>query len=308
VAAILNQGDLAGLRQAMPELAGKIPIPCAGSSTSWAQAYLYVSSKMGGRGVAMGSDINGAACLPGPRFGTSAAFGAHPDRLRIHQRRAEIDSQTNGVAYSTPIRDYRWHRFEHSGAGAYDETERNIWQAIAQYEAGFNPSVQPHAHSDFPETNLKELFDAAHMFFDHDWIDHVTTGFFVADSPEMPTLEQIKAWPNEQEAAFYARRGITNEAFDNLDKHMQELVTKIKEIWGQWQQMKGNNPPLLRSTAGERRDFDINLDGMAHYGMLPDMLQDICNAGLTPQDLAPLFRSAYDYVVMWEKIDSKAGH
>ncbi|HEY3341896.1 MAG TPA: membrane dipeptidase, partial [Anaerolineae bacterium] len=56
IAPILNQGDMAGLRQADPELAGKVPNPSAGSSTSWAQAYLYAVAKMGGRGVAMGSD------------------------------------------------------------------------------------------------------------------------------------------------------------------------------------------------------------------------------------------------------------
>ena len=31
------------------------------------------------------------------------------------------------------------------------------------------------------------------------------------------------------------------------------------------------------------RDFDYNLDGLAHYGMLPDMLQDLKNVGL-PHD------------------------
>ena len=63
---------------------------------------------------------------------------------------------------------------------------------------------------------------------------------------------------------------------------------------------------LTRSTAGERRDFDINIDGMAHYGMLPDLLQDLGNIGLSVDDLAPLFRSAYDYVQMWEKCEQRA--
>ena len=31
------------------------------------------------------------------------------------------------------------------------------------------------------------------------------------------------------------------------------------------------------------RDFDYNLDGLSHYGMLPDMLQDLKNVGL-PDD------------------------
>jgi hypothetical protein len=80
----------------------------------------------------------------------------------------------------------------------------------------------------------------------------------------------------------------------------------MQAIWGKWQQMSGDNRPLTRSMAGPRRDFDINLDGMAHYGMLPDFLQDLRNIGLTAEDLAPLFRSAYDYVQMWDRCERTA--
>jgi len=45
---------------------------------------------------------------------------------------------------------------------------------------------------------------------------------------------------------------------------------------------------------------------MAHYGMLPDFLQDLRNIGLTAEDLAPLFRSAYDYVQMWDHCERRA--
>ena len=92
----------------------------------------------------------------------------------------------------------------------------------------------------------------------------------------------------------------------NLDERTQALMEKIKSCWAKWQEMSGDNRPLTRSTAGERRDFDINIDGMAHYGMLPDFLQDLRNVGLSADDLAPLFRSAYDYVQMWEKCEGQA--
>jgi len=91
-----------------------------------------------------------------------------------------------------------------------------------------------------------------------------------------------------------------------LDKHTQELMEEIRAMWNQWQQMNGDNRPLKRSTAGPRRDFDINIDGMAHYGMLPDFLQDLRNCGLSAKELAPLFRSAYDYVEMWDKCTQRA--
>jgi hypothetical protein len=65
--------------------------------------------------------------------------------------------------------------------------------------------------------------------------------------------------------------------------------------------MDGPNEPLRRCTAGPRHDYDFNLDGLAHYGLLPDFLQDLKNLGPTAEDLAPLFRSAGDYVDLWER-------
>jgi hypothetical protein len=100
-------------------------------------------------------------------------------------------------------------------------------------------------------------------------------------------------------AGYFYRKG-TEMVDDSPDKKERKLIEKIKPIWEAWEKMNGNNIPLQRSFAGEMRDFDINLDGMAHYGMLPDLLQDMCNSGLTAEDLAPLFRSANDYVEMWE--------
>ncbi len=306
VSAILNQGDIAGLRQAMPELAGKIKTPCAGSSTAWAEAYLYALAKTGGKGVAIGSDINGAAGLPGPRFGTFAAYGARHDQCREPNRRAEIDSQSNGVAYREPIRDYRWHRFEPSGSSGYEEETCDIWHAIAQYAAGFNPSIQKHPKNDFPELNIQQLFEAADLYLDQDWIDNITMGFWMADQEVPPDADQIADWHREQRAAYYARKGSVMNAEIDLDERTQALMEKIRASWEKWQQMSGDNRPLTRSTAGERRDFDINIDGMAHYGLLPDFLQDLRNVGLTAEDLAPLFRSAYDYVQMWEKCEQQA--
>jgi len=84
VAPIINQGDIAGCGETAEQEA-KVPEPCAGSSTSWAQAYLYAVAKNGGRGVAVGTDINGAASpCPGRvsapllRMGPITTNTAHP--------------------------------------------------------------------------------------------------------------------------------------------------------------------------------------------------------------------------------------
>lgn len=68
--------------------------------------------------------------------------------------------------------------------------------------------------------------------------------------------------------------------------------------------MDGSNAPLLRHKFGER-DFDVNIDGVAHHGMLPDFLQDVANSHPNPAQVAmyfdPLFSSAEDCIQMWEK-------
>jgi microsomal dipeptidase-like Zn-dependent dipeptidase len=298
VAPIINQGDIAGLRRTMPELTAKVPEPNAGSSTSWAQAYLYAVAKMGGRGVGIGSDINGAAGLPCPRFGPFAAYGVLGDEIRIKNRMGEIERQKNGVAYRQPLRDYRWYRFESSLQGGYSDEEEDIWQAVAQYVAGYNPWIHRHPENDFPEASVKQMLERMNALHDQPFVDDVCKGFWAADLRIDVDHEQVEDWPIPQRAAYYARRGMVELGQDEHSKVL-DLIGKIRVIWDKWQEMSGDNVPLERCTAGARRDYDINLDGMAHYGLLPDFLQDVRNIGLSQQDLAPLFRSANDYVEMW---------
>jgi len=264
-------------------------------------------AKTGGRGVAIGTDINGAAALPAPRFGVFAGYGTHNDVRRTNDRRAEIDRQSNGVAYDKPIRDARWYRFEpgDSGKGGYDEQEADIWQAIAQYEAGFDPATQSHHPSDYPTGSVSQWLKALEVRHLQEWTDNLTEGFWEARKDTAPAGAELARWPAEKRAAYLALKDLP-EPGSHPNAEVLKLVPKIKAIWHKWQEMEGNNRPLARDTAGERRDFDINLDGMAHYGMLPDFLQDLRNSGLSAEDLVPLFRSANDYVEMWETIDRRA--
>ena len=293
VAPILVQGDLAGPERVIPELAGRLPPRCTGSSTAWAEAYLYALAKMGGRGVAIGSDVNGAACLPGPRFGTQAAYYVHGDQLREPQRRAEIDCQANGVRYAAPMRDYRRFRFEDSGPGAYDEDERCIWQAVAQYKAGFNPSIQAHLPDDVP----------AGAGAQQERVDNFTKGLWAAiEEHGSPRSGQPSGWPVEQWAAYRGFQQVRDHPAELSEQPWtRELIEKVAGIAARWQAMEGPNAPLNRCRAGPRHDYDFNLDGMAHYGLLPDFLQDLKNLGLSAEDLTPLFHSAGEYVDLWER-------
>jgi hypothetical protein len=67
---------------------------------------------------------------------------------------------------------------------------------------------------------------------------------------------------------------------------------------------------IVQSTAGSRL-FDLNSDGWAHYGMMPDFLQGALNASISddPKGIGlepiggfqPVFRSAEDFIESWEK-------
>ncbi len=61
-----------------------------------------------------------------------------------------------------------------------------------------------------------------------------------------------------------------------------------------------DHPPLEADATGGRR-FDLNRDGLAHYGMMPDFLQDLRAVGVTPEQLGVMFRSAEDYIRLWER-------
>jgi microsomal dipeptidase-like Zn-dependent dipeptidase len=58
--------------------------------------------------------------------------------------------------------------------------------------------------------------------------------------------------------------------------------------------------PLVLGKTGNRV-WNINNDGVAHYGMLPDFFQDLTNVGVLPSDLSPLFGSSEALAQTWEK-------
>lgn len=291
VAPIANVGDVRNVGDVIPALKGKIRDDSAGSSKTWAQTYLYAITKMGGRGVAIGTDTNGFAKFNSPRFGLNASYfldyniagmGVDPERRSL--RKVQAETQENGVCYDTPIMDVRHYRFEGVLEGdVYDDVDRDIWQAIALYKAGRNPWTEPQ----IPDITDRVAQFAKGFFATHDGqLAH--PGLLTGDAP----------W--QQRAAFLVKSGQMPGDPLRDPPQVHQLHPKVLAIWQKWQAMEGANPPLKRSIAGQR-DFDINLDGVAHYGMLPDLIQDLKNSGLTDEDLLPFFRSAEDYIQMWEK-------
>jgi microsomal dipeptidase-like Zn-dependent dipeptidase len=50
-----------------------------------------------------------------------------------------------------------------------------------------------------------------------------------------------------------------------------------------------------------KKVFNFNGDGLAHVGLLPDLVADLKQVGLSDTDLDPLFKSAEGYIKVWEK-------
>ena len=71
-------------------------------------------------------------------------------------------------------------------------------------------------------------------------------------------------------------------------------------VWDHFHRAFGPNMPLTRCQTGYKQ-WDINYEGVAHYGMIPDFLQDLHNVGMQPQDLSVLFRSANAFADMWTR-------
>ena len=89
VATIFHQGGRSDVKTFTRDGNAPVPFDCGGSSQAFAQMYLYAVQQMQGRAVAFGSDFNGLAGMPAPRFGSEACHGDHPSGY----------SPTNRVTY-----------------------------------------------------------------------------------------------------------------------------------------------------------------------------------------------------------------
>ena len=75
VAPIVAQGKLGEIATWTRPDGSSVPHVCGGSTNSFAQAYLYAVQRMDGGQVAIGTDFNGFAGLPGPTSGPEACPG-----------------------------------------------------------------------------------------------------------------------------------------------------------------------------------------------------------------------------------------
>jgi len=294
-----------------------VPNDCDGSSKTWAQAYQYAVEQMGGHGVALSTD----RITMYPRFGPNAAFALGTESFsmprRDERRFTQVELQHNGVRYDVPISEWAASRFKVAGStGAWQKTPvrdsstsepttweshpveiGDAWMALAALAAGRNP-----------RTMRNHGIDGGPRVIDYAW------GFGADREEDLESDGGIHATTtlDSRFAAFCVKRGILPSAIRRYPNApgIWEQYWWVKRAWDQWGRMNGTNDPLRRHVFGNR-DFDVNLDGVAHYGLLPDFLQDVANSHTRPAEVGaffdPLFRSAEDYIQMWEKARQAAG-
>jgi hypothetical protein len=85
---------------------------------------------------------------------------------------------------------------------------------------------------------------------------------------------------------------------DSKDKWLRYYQNN--DVWSDYQKIFGGNTPMIRCST-DQKEWDINFEGVAHYGLLPDFIQDLANVGLETEDRNVLFRSAEDFAQMWTK-------
>lgn len=298
-----------------------IPNDCAGTAKTFGQYYLYGVEAMHGRNVAFGTDINGLVESPGPRFGPMSGFGLGEDPK--HNRGEQVWAQDNGVAY-TPVHGRPVNTAVFQGPAV----DPGVNWTYPRTELGYAYNIEQ-----------GDMFPAIRIFYHlRQKVQDGPTDPNAGEAAIRPTIVemvQAGAYANPSRVLLFALgmlRGIhdwpvTGDIFDGNVELMQTIgkavydsqlagkgplpqyvkTTALKDrftravtVWHHYHRIFGDNTPLKRCRTGYK-EWDINFEGVAHYGMVPDFLQDLSNVGLNSDDMSVLFKSAEHFAQMWTK-------
>lgn len=294
---------------------------CAGTSKSVSQTYLRALEELNGQGVALGTDINGLIAGPGPRFGPNSAF-AREGGWNLDK---SIRNQHNGVLYEPmhgrpivgpvfnghgvdPSQDYGWGRDEFLDNGnlhygyTYSMEQRDLFPSIRIFYH-FKEQVQKGMPETLVRIELAKIESALGNNYANARGDNTAPRI---RGVAFGLLSGIKKWSIDNEADGTANGRLLydyvfhNDYPKNLDPAGEERFSSYLGVWADYHEVFGKNTPLKRAKTGPK-DWDINFDGVAHYGLLPDLFQDMKNVGMEAEDLDPLFHSADAFADMWTR-------
>lgn len=310
-------------------VSGRVRNDADGSSKTWAQMFLHAAEQTGGHGIALATDRAGTEQI-GPRFGpyadwplsqeaeSNAKTGvrwlkqetqAHPNTVN-DPRGGLIDK---GVRYDHPIGSFHPWLYEFGDIPVFDE---DVWKALAFITA--YPSVNPlspgydalPASATVPPNRPQKAPLSSEPRHDQR-IESFVRGWYAPSEAAVnhPGFANLSDRPWE-EVSFYLLRHnlrptqLTTYSSGDLGE-IWRVYTAAKRVFDLWAAKDGDNAPLRRLITGTRH-WDFNLDGLAHYGLIPDFLQDLRNVGINAPQMDALFSSAEDYIRMWEKAEIAA--
>jgi microsomal dipeptidase-like Zn-dependent dipeptidase len=294
-------------------------------------------------GIALGTDANGFVSMLGPRFGPLACTASFSDEVRGGATVvAQANARRNGVRYANNLNNgvRYWDKERFGGASTLEvlppypdgfwkfmgdllsggwhdlrpattkiiEDHRAIWTGLARFYAGAAPS----SHWGCATDGRGVERDA----YRYAW------GFWLAaNNQPRPTCDcgGLRDPFSSQGCTGGDTNADSKSSWDVYHHRPQSewwdpgsgRTARVQRIYEKWRDMVGKNEPLEKSVVKDgkgkvTRDFDYNLDGLAHYGMLPDMLQDAKNLGLSKHELATLFSGVDAYVSMWKRIEARS--
>ena len=192
-------------------------------------------------------------------------------------------------------------------AYAYSQEQRDFFSAIRIFYY-LKPNVDAGWTQQQVENELQKIHDVISDGYDKDRVRDLALGL----------LKGVKTWPTginpAEELGYYVyREEVLHEIIPQWIKDTIEIpppvptlanpyerLMSLRGVWYDYHHIFGNNPPMKRCKTGPK-DWDINFEGVAHYGMIPDLIQDMVNVGMEISDLDPLFQSAEGFAQMWTK-------
>ncbi len=289
---------------------GSIDDNCAGSSRTFAQMYLYSLDKMNGNAVGLATDMPLVNSLC-PRFGAYAAWALkseNGDQYKVTQRTTERMAQHNGVYYDVASKSYHYHLFEDGDIPVWEE---DVFKALSAWDAGANPYTN--------ENLVSESADPQHR----GRVRGYAKGLFATNFNQLDQGRDLFDERPYEEAAMFLLKNNVTDIYNTLPAgfwrdHVADITKAYNQVkpdfdtwvgksYNNWINKTPNNEPLRRYITGNRY-WDYNLDGLAHFGLVPDMIQDLKNIGLSSVQLNPLFKSVEDYLKMWEKTSGNITH
>lgn len=277
-----------------------IPNDCDGSSKSWAQSYLYAQRFFPGRGVGLATDHPGLK-HPGPRFGRDACPGTIRDRnARFSRFKRQRDAQAKPVKYISALSDCRGYRlYEDAGT----EWGTSLVDADGMALEGICMGLGMVSRDPWRECEDKKPACAGNLGCQR--VRNICKGVAGARlwggcdrDPDRPLVD-VYAGPAVRRGACQGMKA-TPQCGSLRDGVARDACRDVAQNKSGFVEPSGDF--LVRSTAGVRQ-FDINLDGLAHYGLLKDFVQELKNIGMTETQLRPLFRSAEEYIRIWERVE-----